>query len=286
MSATTLFIITTSSSSSEAEESYYKLSLSELSEMRERCSTNEQKLTELIRNGEEYPEIDNSLSLTEQVINYPILGWSMFSKRINRIRLVDSVLRKPQFRDYRPSRECIFNSYRMCPLSNISVVVIGQDPYPNSAAMGMCFSTPKGHRIPASLSNIVKELYREYPDFPTPVDGWLGNWARQGVFLMNTFLTYHGRELKGSERGIWQPIINMTVAEIKIVNPNVVVMMWGRVAQEAFAEKFGTGAYELVCGHPSSRNLKNNFMGCNHFRLCNEYLTKMGRNPIDWTIKH
>ena len=59
-----------------------------------------------------------------------------------------------------PPSEEIFNAFHLTPLSEVKVVILGQDPYHNDGqAEGLCFSVCKGVDIPPSLQNIYKELH-------------------------------------------------------------------------------------------------------------------------------
>ena len=62
-----------------------------------------------------------------------------------------------------PSRDELFNAFKLTPLNEIKVVIFGQDPYPNpNQAMGLAFSVKEGVALPPSLKNIFKEIYSEY----------------------------------------------------------------------------------------------------------------------------
>ena len=62
-----------------------------------------------------------------------------------------------------PPKEEIFNAFNLCPIENVKVVILGQDPYHEEGqAHGLAFSTPEGHPIPRSLKNIFKEIESEY----------------------------------------------------------------------------------------------------------------------------
>ena len=48
-----------------------------------------------------------------------------------------------------PSGSLIFNAFNLTPFDQVKVVIIGQDPYHGEGeAMGLCFSVPKGIKIP------------------------------------------------------------------------------------------------------------------------------------------
>ena len=58
-----------------------------------------------------------------------------------------------------PAAKNIFNAFNLCPLNNVKVVIIGQDPYHEPhQAHGLCFSVESGTEFPPSLVNIYKEI--------------------------------------------------------------------------------------------------------------------------------
>ena len=61
-----------------------------------------------------------------------------------------------------PKGALIFNAFNQTPFDNVSVVILGQDPYHNPGqAMGLSFSVPDGVKAPPSLVNIYKELNKD-----------------------------------------------------------------------------------------------------------------------------
>src|SRR5665647_2389259 len=82
-----------------------------------------------------------------------------------------------------PEMHDIFNALKSTPYSKVKVVLLGQDPYHEPMqAHGMCFSVMKGVQKPPSLVNIFKELQSDI-GIKEPEDGYLLNWAKQGVLL-------------------------------------------------------------------------------------------------------
>jgi uracil-DNA glycosylase len=93
-----------------------------------------------------------------------------------------------------PPKDEIFSAYNVTPYSKVKVVIIGQDPYHNpNQAHGMSFSVKPGVKCPPSLVNIYKELNAEL-NIPISKSGYLMDWAKQGVFLLNTVLTVRENE--------------------------------------------------------------------------------------------
>eukprot|EP00178_Gracilaria_changii_P012186 TRINITY_DN3445_c0_g1_i1.p1 TRINITY_DN3445_c0_g1~~TRINITY_DN3445_c0_g1_i1.p1 ORF type:complete len:103 (-),score=3.40 TRINITY_DN3445_c0_g1_i1:195-503(-) len=58
-----------------------------------------------------------------------------------------------------PPQDKIFSAFKLTPIEDVKVVIVGQDPYhqPNQAH-GLCFSVLKPVPPPPSLKNIYKNL--------------------------------------------------------------------------------------------------------------------------------
>jgi len=68
---------------------------------------------------------------------------------------------KKQYKVYPPGPQ-IFNALNTTPLSQVKVVILGQDPYHGKdQAHGLCFSVNRGIPLPPSLQNIFQEIYNE-----------------------------------------------------------------------------------------------------------------------------
>ena len=88
-----------------------------------------------------------------------------------------------------PPAKLIFNAFNLTPVEKVKVIIIGQDPYHGeNQAHGLSFSVPKGVKIPPSLMNIYKELNND-TEKVIPNHGFLEDWAKQGVLLLNSVLT-------------------------------------------------------------------------------------------------
>jgi uracil-DNA glycosylase len=235
-----------------------------------------------IENLDELPDMDN-LTIAEQAKSYPPRGWIPVYKTTTAAleRISDRLSTRGRFY---PERKCyLFHIFRICPLANVRVVIIGQDPYPDPYdAYGLAFSTPPGGRIRPSLNMIYKELEQEYEDFTRPKDGYLLPWVEQGVFLLNYCLTYHPDDpLKPSEMDVWMPFITKVIDAICVTNPNAVFVLWGKKA-EALTSRI-KGCKIITGPHPSPIGGQR-FLGCGHFQEVNDYLVTTGQNPIDWRL--
>lgn len=183
-----------------------------------------------------------------------------------------------------PAPDDLFNAFHFTPLSEVKVVILGQDPYHNEGqAHGLCFSVQYGVEIPPSLLNIYKELQEDL-GCTIPSHGYLKKWADQGVLLLNTVLTVRAHEAN-SHRGIgWE---EFTDAAIRILNEQdrpIVFMLWGSNAREKKTMLTNPKHLILEAPHPSPLSAYRGFFGCRHFSKCNAFLIKNGLDPIDWQI--
>ena len=183
-----------------------------------------------------------------------------------------------------PKGSEIFAALNLTPLSEVRVVVIGQDPYhgPNQAH-GLCFSVRPGVPRPPSLENIFQEVSDDVPggEIP-PGHGCLMPWARQGVLLLNSVLTVE-RGRAGSHQGRgWETFTDRVVELIKDQRESVVFMLWGSYAQRKGALVDTRRHLVLTAPHPSPLSANRGFFGCRHFSSANRYLKARGFDPIDW----
>ena len=184
-----------------------------------------------------------------------------------------------------PNKEDIGNAFKKTKLSDVKCVIIGQDPYHKAGqAMGLSFSVNDGIKLPKSLRNIYKELNNEY-GYDIPNTGNLTSWAEQGVLLLNTILTVEEHEPNSHKKSGWK---NFTDEVIKIINKEnrpIVFILWGNNAKEKINLLNNPKHLILSCPHPSPYSAKTGFFGCNHFKMCNDFLKNNGVEPINWEIK-
>lgn len=185
-----------------------------------------------------------------------------------------------------PPAEEIFTAFELTPLSEVKVVIIGQDPYHGEGqAHGLCFSVKPDIETPPSLVNIYKELNTDLGCY-IPNNGYLTKWAKQGVLLLNTVLTVRAHQAN-SHRGIgWE---EFTDAAIRILNEQdrpIVYLLWGKPAQAKKSMLNNPKHLILEAPHPSPLSAYRGFFGCQHFSKTNEFLKENGLAPIDWQIEN
>jgi uracil-DNA glycosylase len=183
-----------------------------------------------------------------------------------------------------PPGGLIFHAFEATPFNNVKVVLLGQDPYHGPGqAHGLAFSVQHGIKPPPSLVNIFKELHDDV-GVPIPSHGHLESWAKQGVFLLNAFLTVRAAEPLSHAKCGWHEFTDRVIEKISDLKQNVVFLLWGKNAQEKQALIDETKHYVLKAAHPSPFSADKGFFGCRHFSKTNEYLVKNRIDAIDWRL--
>lgn len=142
---------------------------------------------------------------------------------------------RSKFKVY-PTADNVWTWTKMCAVSEVKVVILGQDPYHNPfQAHGLCFSVPRGIQPPPSLVNIYKELKNDIEGFQIPAHGDLTGWAKQGVLLLNSSLTVRAHTPNSHADHGWENITNAVIKYISDKKKGVVFLLWGSYAQKKAA---------------------------------------------------
>jgi len=177
-----------------------------------------------------------------------------------------------------------FRALDLTPLSDIKVVILGQDPYHGlGQAHGLCFSVRPGVRIPPSLVNIYKEMETDLGLAP-PRHGFLESWAKQGVLLLNSVLTVEESRAASHQGKGWERFTDAVIRAVNDECSSVVFMLWGSYAQRKASFVDTTRHLVLKAVHPSPLSAHNGFFGCRHFSKANAFLESRGRTPVDWAL--
>lgn len=201
------------------------------------------------------------------------------------LELIKKVLRviaeKRKMMTILPNQNDVLNAIKQTSLDNVKVLIIGQDPYPSAEhAHGLAFSS-LSDKTPASLRNIFKKLEIDFPNLKHN-SNTLTNWAKQGVLLLNTSLTFEDKAPKILKEHtlLWKPVIDNIYQVLINRRKTLVVFRWGAHAQksgEVFEGK--KNIYVMDTTHPSPLSANRGFMTSNHFLRCAEILKE---NSIDW----
>ena len=221
--------------------------------------------------------------------NYPDFfklcqNWTEFFYSPEMEETIIPILNKLDEETYYPDSSDIFRCFYVTPFNNINVVILGQDPYHNGSATGLCFDVKLGNPLNPSLQNIYKELENE-GFYPTK-DGNLESWCKQGVLLLNTALTV----LDGSPEShieLWSSFSKKVIQKLS-EKDFIVWILLGKKASEW--KEFITNKNHIILEttHPSpfsalkSSSKQVAFIGSNIFKNANKELYKKGLDKISW----
>ena len=144
-----------------------------------------------------------------------------------------------EIKDLCPLPKDIFKAFRLCPLKNLRVVILGMDPYNGMRegkpiATGLAFAnhpdTPEG-LISPSL-DILRESVIDFtkPHGRVNFDVSLEKWEEQGVLLLNSALTCKAG-MAGSHMLLWRPFIKSLLTNLSKCATGIVYVLLGSDAK-------------------------------------------------------
>ncbi len=212
--------------------------------------------------------------------NVPV-GWEPFFAQeevMAEIKEISQALQEEK-KPIWPILSDVFNAFKLCPFDQLKVVIVGQDPYhtPDTAS-GLAFSGKPEAKVPSSLRNVFQKLRQENY---TANNSYLGSWAEQGVFLINTALTV-AESSPGSHIHHWNTFTYLLFKYIA-KKEKVVWILWGNKA-EIYKNYVPAHSFLITGGHPSPLNRTGSFLKSDYFRVCNQYLQTHKIAEINWNL--
>lgn len=184
-----------------------------------------------------------------------------------------------------PLPKYIYTALKLTSFTDTKVVILGQDPYhePNQAH-GLAFSVGKNVEIPPSLKNIYKELHDDI-GCSIPNHGYLIDWAKQGVLLLNTVLTVRAHQANSHAGKGWEKLTDSIISSLNNKQTPVVFILWGANARSKISLITSPKHLIVQSAHPSPLSAYNGFFGSKPFSKTNNFLISNNLKPIDWQIK-
>ena len=177
----------------------------------------------------------------------------------------------------------IFRALDLCPLPQVRVVLLGQDPYHGAGqAEGLSFSVPDGVPAPPSLRNIKQEITSDLGRPSIIREGNLLPWVQQGVLLLNATLTVRSGQAASHQGLGWETFTDEVITTINRQREHIVFLLWGTPARRKASMIDRSRHLVLEAPHPSPLSASRGFFGCRHFSACNAYLQQHGLTPIEW----
>lgn len=189
-----------------------------------------------------------------------------------------------QYKNYNvfPPKERLFSAFKLTPYDKVKVVILGQDPYHGKGqAHGVAFSVLPGVKLPPSLKNIYTEIKSDIGCNMTN-NGCLTNWAKQGVFLLNSVLTVREGS-PGSHKDLgWHWFTDLVIKKLSDRKEKIIFLLWGSYAISK-KKLINENSHIVLCApHPSPLSAHSGFFGCKHFSMVNKILKSWGESEINW----
>ncbi|MDF2670354.1 MAG: uracil-DNA glycosylase [Paenibacillus sp.] len=183
-----------------------------------------------------------------------------------------------------PDMHHIFNALHTTGYKDTRVLILGQDPYHGPGqAHGLSFSVQPGIPAPPSLKNMFKELQTDL-GIPIAQHGYLLNWARQGVLLLNTVLTVREATPNSHKGKGWEAFTDRIIALLNERPEPVIFVLWGSNAQQKLQQIDTSSHFVIQSAHPSPLSAHRGFFGSRPFSRINQYLKQVGASEIDWKL--
>ncbi|MBN6190149.1 uracil-DNA glycosylase [Aneurinibacillus sp. BA2021] len=213
-------------------------------------------------------------------------GWAeALAPAQERITALGERLRAEQAagRGYLPAGENVLRAFQR-PLSEVRVLITGQDPYPTPGhPIGLSFAVDHHVRpLPRSLTNIYKERESDLGLPPAP-HGDLTAWSDQGVLLLNRVLTVQPGAAGSHRRWGWEEVTELAIRALVARDQPLVAVLWGRDAANLRPLLGDTPVIESA--HPSPLSASRGFFGSRPFSRANALLAEAGGDPVDWRVE-
>lgn len=155
-----------------------------------------------------------------------------------------------------PQADKVFKAFTLCKALDTSVILLGQDPYPQKGvATGIAFGnspdTPE-YKLSPSLQ-VLKEAAIDYTKHHGLIefDNSLEHWGKQGVLLLNSSLTVKPGT-PNSHSLYWRPFISAFLKKFSEWNPGAVFVLFGSQAK-SFRQFISPMAKDIFeAEHPSA----------------------------------
>lgn len=203
------------------------------------------------------------------------------------LKEADRILRKlsASNRVICPQLQNVYRAFRLCPLNNLRVVILGQDPYPNKMATGIAFANPKdtAEKDYSPSLEVLKESVINYtiPHRTTTFDPSLEKWEAQGVLMLNSALSCEVGRV-GSHSLLWRPFIVSLLTKLSQYHTGLVYLLMGTQAQSLEPYINRQCNHVIRIRHPSWYARQKQRMPSDIWQEINNTLIGLNGTGIEW----
>lgn len=211
--------------------------------------------------------------------------WNKVVDKVELIKVINKLDSLYKTKSITPDKNKVFKAFSLCKYSELKIVFIGYDPYPQKGvATGILFGNNKEvteDNLSPSLK-IIKEAVINYELSHNNIifDNTLESWARQGILMLNSALTTEVNKT-GSHIIIWRPFISKLLINLSINNPGLIYVLFGNNAQTfiPYISKLNT---ILKIEHPAYFARINKRMPSTIFYNINKLIKGVYNEKIEW----
>ena len=182
-----------------------------------------------------------------------------------------------------PAYNNIFRAFNITPYSELCVVSIAQDPYPQSGvSTGVCFGNKKDVVKLSPSLEVIKEAVIDFeiPHNLITFDPTLEEWSKQGILLLNSALTVE-TDKPNSHAVLWRPFMTSLLRNLSAINPGLIYILWGSEAK-TFSSCINKNNIVFKMPHPAYYARTNTKIPHSFFvDLHNTILSHYGKK-IEW----
>lgn len=174
----------------------------------------------------------------------------------------------------------VFKAFELCSYSNLKVVMLSQDPYPQEGiATGIAFGNNCKPYSPSLL--VLKDwVIGDGPHNSILFDYSLESWAKQGVLMLNSALTTKINKV-GTDYLLWQPFIKNLLIYLSEHDSPLIYVLFGKVAQ-SYSNFISKNNTIFALPHPSYYARIGESYQTNVFYDINKILYKKTGEKIKW----
>jgi uracil-DNA glycosylase len=177
-----------------------------------------------------------------------------------------------------PSKEDIFECFKLCPLEQLKVVIIGKEPYcKNDCSNGLAYAYNGSGPVPRALINISKVFEKDICNgLDLLFEYSMYSWAREGILLYNLSLTVEDSK-PGSHKEKWKDFTSNLFNQLSDNKDNIVYLCLGEESKE-YIEIIKRNKTNRIIYCPSPED--NKFLLTNPFSRINSELVQLfASNP-------
>lgn len=189
-----------------------------------------------------------------------------------------------------PLPKDIFKAFTLCPLHDLKVVILGQDPYNDiydgkPRATGIAFANSKD-TLESHYSPSLDVLMESVIDYSCPhgniiFDPSLEKWEKQGVLMLNSALSCLINK-PGSHTLMWRPFIKNLLINLSNYDSGMVYVLMGSEAQSFELYINSKNNHIIKIRHPSWYARTHALMPSNIWRNINNILIGHYGYGIEW----